>query len=156
VAVGVPVPDDCVPWQRLGAVNPVYWPRFTQALACLGILHHKPEEPWPDSARRAVLVDLVNGVEDWAADAAANALVVAAWTDPACRREVAEVVRARFTAAARAKRQREVTIAGSLAHLVIITPEMPRAALDQANALIKGEAKGESGGSRLRSFLRKP
>lgn len=155
MAHGVPVPDDCVPWQRLRAVNPVYWPRLTQALACLGVLHHKPEEPWRDSARRAVLVDLVNGVEDWAADAAANALVVAAWTDPACRREVAEIVSARFAAAARAKRQREVTIAESLAHLVIITPEMPRAAIDQANALIKREAKTKPGESRLRSFLRK-
>jgi len=141
MAHGVPVPDDCVPWQRLRAVNPVYWPRLTQALACLGVLHHKPEEPWRDSARRAVLVDLVNGVEDWAADAAANALVVAAWTDPGCRADVGEVVGARFAAAAQALTRRPVSIAGSLAHLVVITPQMPPGPVRLARTLIEHEAK---------------
>jgi tetratricopeptide (TPR) repeat protein len=137
---GIPVPDGNLPLQRMRAKNPVYWPRFTQAWACLGVLHHKAEEPWPDSTRRAVLVDLVNGVEDWATDAAANALVVAAWTDPACRADVAEVIGARFAAAGQARTRRQVTIAGSLAHLVLITPEMPQSAVGAALALIKHEA----------------
>jgi hypothetical protein len=122
------------------AHNPVYWPRFTQAWACLGVLHHQAEEPWPVSTRRAVLVDLVNGVEDWATDAAANALVVGAWTDPACRADVAEVIGARFAAAGQTRTRRQVTIAGSLAHLVLITPEMPGSAVSAARALIKHEA----------------
>ena len=139
MAHGVPVPDDNLPWQRMRAHNPVYWPRFTQAWACLGVLHHKPDDPWPGSARRAALVDLVNGVEDWAADAAANALVVAAWTDPACRADVAEIIGARFAAAGQARIKRQVTIAESLAHLVLATPEMPQSAVSAAAALIKDE-----------------
>lgn len=141
IAHGVPVPDGNQPWQRMRAKNPVYWPRFTQAWACLGVLHHRPDEPWPGSARRAVLVDLVNGVEDWATDAAANALVVAAWTDPGCRADVGEVVGARFAAAAQALTRRPVSIAGSLAHLVVITPQMPPGPVRLARTLIEHEAK---------------
>lgn len=163
-AHGVPVPGDNLPWQRMRAQDPVYWPRFAQAWACLGLLHHKPDEPWPDSARRAVLTDLVNGAEDWATDAAANALVVAAWTDPACRDDVAQVVGARFTAAARALARRPVSIAGSLAHLVLVTPAMPRATVSQARELIRQEAaapapSGQSpaaGQPRRRFFPRHP
>lgn len=139
MAHGVPVPDDNSLWQRMRAYNPVYWPRFTQAWACLGVLHHKPDEPWPGSARRTALVDLVNGVEDWATDAAANALVIAAWTDPACRADVAEIVGARFAAAGQARIERQVTIAESLAHLVLAAPEMPQNAVRAAAALIKNE-----------------
>ena len=139
MAYGVPVPDDNLPWQRMRAHNPAYWPRFTQAWACLGVLHHKPDEPWPDSIRRAVLVDLANGVEDWATDAAANALVVAAWTDPACRADVAQVVGARFAAATHARVKRPVTIAESLAYLVLAAPEMPQSTVRAAAALIKRE-----------------
>jgi len=146
IAHGVPVPDDNLAWQRMRTKNPVYWPRFTQAWACLGLLHHMPEQPWPDSTRRAVLVDLVNGVEDWATDAAANALVVAAWTDPACRADVAEIMGARFAAAGRARIKRQVTIASSLAHLVLVTPEMPQSALSAARALIKREAADKPSG----------
>jgi tetratricopeptide (TPR) repeat protein len=140
MAHGVPVPDDNLPWQRMRAQNPVYWPRFTQAWACLGVLHHKPDEPWPGSARRTVLADLVNDVEDWATDAAANALVVAAWTDPACRADVAGIVGARFAAAGQARMKRQVTIAESLAHLILATPQMPGSAVSAAAALIRHEA----------------
>ena len=163
MAHGVPVPDDNGPWQRMRLKNPVYWPRFTQALACLGVLHHQPDETWPDSTRRAVLVDLVNGVEDWATDAAANALVVAAWTDPACRADVADVIRARFAAAAQARARRPVTIAGSLAHLVVVTPEMPDAVVRLARTLIESESAtappgrpATTGRPRRHLFRRKP
>jgi hypothetical protein len=163
MAHGVPVPDDNGPWQRMRLKNPVYWPRFTQAWACLGVLHHQPDETWPDSTRRAVLVDLVNGVEDWATDAAANALVVAAWTDPACRADVADVIRARFAAAAQARARRPVTIAGSLAHLVVVTPEMPDAVVRLARTLIESETAtapparpASTSRPRRRLFGRKP
>lgn len=62
LAHGVPVPQDNTPWQRMRARNPAYWPRFTQAWVCLGLLHHKTSEPWPDSTRRRVLVDLASPV----------------------------------------------------------------------------------------------
>lgn len=43
---------------------------MSQAWACLGLLHHQADEPWPSSTRRQALVDLLSGVEDWATDAA--------------------------------------------------------------------------------------
>lgn len=144
VAHGVPVPLDSTPWQRMRASNPVYWPRYTQAWACLGLLHHQTSEPWPGSARRRVLVDLVRGVEDWTADAALNALVTAAWTDPSIRTDVAGIVGARFADAMHAFRQREVTIAISLAHLVLITPGMPSEAASRARTVIKRASAAET------------
>jgi tetratricopeptide (TPR) repeat protein len=156
LAHGVPVPQDNTPWQRMRACNPVYWPRFTQAWACLGLLHHKTSEPWPDSTRRRVLVDLVRGVEDWAADAALNALVTAAWTDPSIRSEIANIVGVRFVDAMQAFQQREVTIAISLAHLVLITPGMPseaaslaRTVIERASATEPQAAAGAQSGPRL-------
>jgi hypothetical protein len=58
----VPAPDT-PGWQDMQRDDPTYWPRSAQAWACLGLLHHKVDEPWPSSTRRQVLVDL-RGVED--------------------------------------------------------------------------------------------
>jgi len=118
-----PVPDDAN-WQRVHRRNPVYWPRFAQVWACLGLLHHKADEPWLSSTRRSVLVDLARGVEDWITDAALNAMVVAAWVDTDIRDDVVMVVGHRFLDALSAYQQREVTIVQSLAHLVLATPAM--------------------------------
>ncbi len=83
------------------------------------------------------LLGVARGVEDWAADAALNALVTAAWTDPGSRDEIAGIVGARFADAMHARRQREVTIAISLAHLVLITPGMPSGPTSRAVTVIK-------------------
>jgi tetratricopeptide (TPR) repeat protein len=144
LAHGVPVPDDSKPWQGMRAINPPYWPRFTQAWACLGLLHHQTDEPWPDSTRRRVLLDLIRGVEDWVTDAALNALVVAAWIDPGIRTEVTEVVGVRFVQAMQALQQREVTIATSLAQLVLITPGMPADATDLARTVIERRSAADT------------
>lgn len=140
LAHGVPVAEDNAPWQRMRATNPTYWPRFTQAWACLGLLHHRADEPWPDSTRRLVLLDLVRGVEDWAADAALNALVTAAWMDPGIRRDVTDIAGARFLDAMEAFRQREVTIVTSLAHLVLLTPGMPSEVTGLAKTVIERQS----------------
>jgi tetratricopeptide (TPR) repeat protein len=120
----VPPPPPVPWWQRMHDASPVYWPRSAQAWACLGLLHHQADEPWDGSARRAVLVDLLLGVEDWAADAAMNALVVAAWAAPAIRPDVAGLVAERFLAGVQAYQQREVTIIEPMAHLVLAAPGM--------------------------------
>ncbi|MQY09094.1 tetratricopeptide repeat protein [Actinomadura macrotermitis] len=98
--------------------------RSAQVWACLGIAHHRPEQPWEGSERRAVLVDLAFGPEDWVTEAALFALVAAAWTDPQARADVAELVGWRFLAAVRAAQSRAVTVLESLALLVRATPGM--------------------------------
>lgn len=123
MAHAIPVPDTPT-WQQIQRDDPTYWPRSAQAWACLGLLHHKADEPWPSSTRRQVLVDLLRGVEDWATDAAMNALVVAAWADPAIRGDVAGLVTRRFLDGLAASRKRVLTIIGPMAHLVLATPGM--------------------------------
>jgi hypothetical protein len=114
------------------------------AWACLGLLHHKAYEPWLDSARRCVLLDLVRGVEDWATDAALNAMVTAAWADPGIRSDVMEIAVIRFAGAIQAQRQRVVTIAEPLAHLMLITPGIPADVIDVAKMVIKRESATET------------
>jgi hypothetical protein len=116
----LPGPPDTTRWQVLATSTPTYWYRLMQPWVCLGILHHAKDEPWSTSTRRAVLVDLAFGVEDWVADAALFALVTAAYREPAVREEVRQLVRARLDAAEAAPRL--VTIEESLAHLMIVTP----------------------------------
>lgn len=53
-------------WDRLSRL----WERYIQSYRCLGLLHHRPEQPWPASARRQLLVELAYGVEDWITEAA--------------------------------------------------------------------------------------
>lgn len=123
MAHAIPAPDTLA-WQQVQRDDPTYWPRTAQAWACLGLLHHKADEPWPSSARRQVLVDLLRGVEDWATDAAMNALVVAAWADPAIRGDVAGLVATRFLDGLAASQKRAVSIIGPMAHLILATPDM--------------------------------
>lgn len=99
--------------------------RQLQGWACLGLLHHRTAEPWASSTRRRLLVEIAFGAEDWTTEAALYALVTAAWVDPACRADVAELVTARLRALLDARRTRAVTIAASVAQLAFITPGMP-------------------------------
>ena len=118
--VHLPGPPDTQRWQILAQSTPTYWYRLLQPWVCLGLLHHRADEPWAASTRREVLVDLAFGVEDWVADSALFALVTAAYHDPAVRDEVHGLVRARLDAAVAANRL--VTIKESLAQLMLITP----------------------------------
>ena len=106
----------------LAAHDPSVWVRGVQVWACLGLLHHRTDEPWEGSTRRRVLLDLIWGVEDWVTEAALFALVTAAWVDPSVRSDVARVVAERLADAAAVARSRPVPIAASLAHLALAAP----------------------------------
>lgn len=120
----VPVPDTEA-WRKTDSADPTYWRRSAQGWACLGLLHHRPDEPWESSARREVLADLLLGAEDWATDAALYALTVAAWTDPGARGDVAALAARRFTSAAAARERRAVSVIEPMATLVLHIPQMP-------------------------------
>ncbi|MFJ6198311.1 tetratricopeptide repeat protein [Micromonospora sp. NPDC092111] len=122
--------------------DPSLWVRCVQVWACLGLLHHRTDEPWPTSTRRRVLVELVWGVEDWITEAALFALVTAAWVDPSVRPDVAGVVAERLSDVATVARIRPVPIATSLAHLALATPTLDPATAALAHQLLVGPATG--------------
>lgn len=130
-------------WDRL----PGLWERYMQAWCCLGLLHHRPEEPWSTSTRRRLLVELAYGVEDWITEAALYGLIVAAWVDPACRSDVAGLVGTRFLTMRTAAETRPLTIGVSVAQLVCLTPEMPGNTLRDAAKVTAafGEWPGDGG-----------
>lgn len=117
-----PLPADDEQGRYLLDHHPELWIRAVQTFACLGIAHHRTDQPWPDSDRRRVLFDLLEGPEDWVSEAAGFALLTTAWVDPAVRAEVGERLAARLAVAGRAWRTREVTIIGSLCRLVLLCP----------------------------------
>ncbi|MEV1330803.1 tetratricopeptide repeat protein [Micromonospora costi] len=119
-----PEPPASAIGQVLAGQDPSLWVRCVQVWACLGLLHHRTDEPWDGSTRRRVLLDLAWGVEDWTTEAALFALVTAAWVDPAVRPDVARVVAERLGDAAAVARTRPVPIAASLAHLALATPAL--------------------------------
>jgi tetratricopeptide (TPR) repeat protein len=99
--------------------------------ACLGLLHHGTEEPWLDSARRRLLLGLLDGGLDRVTEAALFALVVSAWIDPSARADVAAVVAARLA---------EVggrTGARSVAELALATPDLEPAARQLAAGIAR-------------------
>jgi hypothetical protein len=118
------------------AADPAQWTRCVQVWACLGLLHHRPDEPWPGSTRRRVLVDLAWDVEDWITEAAVFALVVAAWVDAGVRTDVAGLMAERLADAAAVVRQRPMTIGWSLGQLALATPGLEPPARRTARELL--------------------
>ncbi|WP_051451443.1 hypothetical protein [Actinospica robiniae] len=115
-----PPEPSTAPWQNgYAAQAPDVWVRAIQALACLGIAHHQPSQPWVDSVRREVLLDLLDGPEDWVCEAAAFALVAVGWAFPPARDEVASRVIARLRAGTEAAATRPVSILASLCRLAL-------------------------------------
>jgi tetratricopeptide (TPR) repeat protein len=99
--------------------------------ACLGLLHHGAEEPWLDSARRRLLLDLLDGGLDRVTEAALFALVVTAWVDPAARADVSAIVTGRLAEAAARPGAR------SVAELAQATPDLGPAARTTAAGMIR-------------------
>ncbi|MEV6597056.1 tetratricopeptide repeat protein [Actinoplanes sp. NPDC051346] len=128
-------PDDEV-GRALAAHDPGLWRRCAQVWACLGLLHHRTEEPWPFSARRRLLVDLAKGGLDRITEAALFALVTYAWVDPAARSDVANLMSRRLDDAAGS-----AALAWSLAHLALATPNLPPEARERASAIIQAEER---------------
>ncbi|MFE9954298.1 tetratricopeptide repeat protein [Micromonospora sp. NPDC005299] len=142
--LGLLVHPPAAPATALGRVlagqDPSLWVRSVQVWACLGLLHHRTDEPWAESTRRRVLLELVWGVADWVTEAALFALVTAAWVDPAVRADVARMVAERLAGVAAVARERRVPIAVSLAHLALATPDLDPSTRTVADALISGAA----------------
>ncbi|MEH1012855.1 tetratricopeptide repeat protein [Micromonospora sp. CPCC 206060] len=140
--------------------DPTLWVRCVQVWACLGLLHHRTDEPWADSARRAVLLDLVWGVEDWITEAALFALVTAAWVDPSVRPDVARIAAERLADVIAVARRRPVSIAESLARLVLAAPGLDPTVAATARDLITAQSTPAAGTSTptpgvLRRLLRR-
>ncbi len=121
---------------------PAVWVKCVQTWACLGILHHRPDEPWATSSRRRLLADIAYGVEDWTTETALFALITAAWVDPAARSDVRDLVAGRFRAAADASAHRPVTIMPSLVALALATPQLSPDLRDLARRLAAEDGDG--------------
>ncbi|MGW3041636.1 tetratricopeptide repeat protein [Kitasatospora sp. NPDC001159] len=147
VLVHPPLPREDDLGRALLAHQPELWVRAVQAFACLGIAHHRTDQPWEGSERRRVLRDLLLGPEDWVVEAAGFALVAIGWTHPETRADIAELLRQRLEYSARASRSRAVTILRSLAALALAAPWMESADRDLARHLL-AEADGQDGGGR--------
>jgi tetratricopeptide (TPR) repeat protein len=108
------------------------WVRTVQAIACVGILHHRTGQSWMFSTRRRILVDLAFGVEDWITEAALFALVVAAWVDPGARSDVAGLVAARLADVVELGARRRMPLVPSVASLALAAPGLSAAARELA------------------------
>jgi tetratricopeptide (TPR) repeat protein len=140
-----PDPPPTTLGRALAEHDPTLWVRCVQVWACLGLLHHRTDEPWATSTRRQVLVDLVWGVEDWTTEAALFALVTYAWVDPAARADVARVAADRLVDGMTVARDRPVSIIRSLAQLVLATPAMAPAMV-AATQLVFAASEPDRGG----------
>ncbi|WP_026124187.1 tetratricopeptide repeat protein [Nocardiopsis baichengensis] len=118
------------------------WIRRVQAWACLGIAHHRADQPWEGSERRSALIDLAFGPEDWAAEAALLSMAATAWVRPEARKDVAGLVAWRFLLAMEAARTRAVTVLDSFAHLVRAVPDMDPEVLRLAEEALRDDSDG--------------
>ncbi|MFF6958820.1 hypothetical protein [Streptomyces sp. NPDC008317] len=144
-----PQPPDDDQGRFLRDHRPELWIRAVQTFACLGVAHHRADEPWEDSRRRAVLLDLLHGPEDWVNETAAFAMVATAWGDPAVRADVGLRLTERMLDAAKAYQTREVTVLGSLCRLVLLCPWLDDTytslARDLLAAVRRSDAHAEQG-----------
>ncbi|MFI5615356.1 hypothetical protein [Amycolatopsis sp. NPDC051903] len=130
VLVHPPAPPEEPRWWR-----PDVWVRAVQVMACLGISWHRLDQPWRGSERARVLSELCFGPEDWVTEAAAFAMVAAAWMDPQLRQDVGATVAVRWSQAEKASHRRAVTILSSLTELVLACPWLGDQVGDVARAL---------------------
>jgi tetratricopeptide (TPR) repeat protein len=134
-----PAAPDTEVGRALAEHDPALWVRCVQTWACLGLLHHRTDEPWATSTRRRLLVELVWGIEDWTTEAALFALVTYAWVEPTVRPDVAVLVGERLADVAGVVQQRPVTIAWSVAQLALATPDLDPAAVRLAETIVRTE-----------------
>lgn len=136
VLVHPPACRDDEQGRYLAAKFPDLWIRAVQVFACLGIAHHKADQPWLESTRRKVLHDLLFGPEDWVNEAAATALVAIAWVDPSAREDIGTLVIRRFLDGAKAFQSRVVTIMSSLCHFTLACPWLDSDFTDLAHQVL--------------------
>lgn len=128
----VPPPSEV--GKALDKVGGLYWNRMVQAWVCIGILHHRVDEPWQASARRGLLLRLLHGPEDWTVDSAAFALCLAAWIQPQHKAAIAEEIAARYRFAAEAVGRRFTSLHAPLAAIVLACPGMDPQVVAQVKA----------------------
>ena len=122
VLVHPPAPQDA-PWPGGFAMEvPDYWVRSVQTIACVGIAHHRTDQPWLESDRRQLLLQLLHGPEDWVCEAAGMALVAVAWAFPETRADILEWLLNRLGLFLQVAEKRAVTVLGSMCHLVLACP----------------------------------
>ncbi len=147
-----PEPPQSALGRVLSGQDPALWIRCVQVWTCLGLLHHRTDEPWAGSTRRRVLVKLADAGGE-VAEPALFALVTAAWVDPSVRTDVAQLVTARLTAAVG---DGAAPATPSLAHLALATPDLDRhtVALAQTLAGIRPGRRDKPLRRLLRGLLR--
>jgi hypothetical protein len=138
-----PVPQD-TPWPGgLAMQIPDYWVRSAQTIACVGIAHHRADEPWEGSERRRILLALLHGPEDWVCEAAGMALVAVAWSFPEARGDVLEWLLNRLSQLLEVAEKRPVTVLGSMCNLVLACPWLePKGRAFIADVLDRMESEG--------------
>ncbi|WP_354643525.1 tetratricopeptide repeat protein [Kitasatospora camelliae] len=151
-----PDPDGNEHGSLVAARWPDMWVRSVQVFACLGLTHHRTDQPWAGSDRRRLLHDLLFGPEDWVTEAAAVALVVVAWTDPAARQDAAELVAFRTLDAVKASRTRAVTVLGSLCRLTLAMPGLGPEVTGLAREVLAGMAGPEEPDGREKEARARP
>ncbi len=125
--------------RALAEHDPALWGRCAQAWACVGLLHHGTEEPWPESSRRRVLVELAVAGADRITEAALFALVTYAWVDPAARPDVAAFMARRLADIVESDRAGTAAITWSVAQLALATPDLDPDARRLAADVIRAE-----------------
>jgi tetratricopeptide (TPR) repeat protein len=136
-----PTAPDTEVGRALAEHDPELWGRCAQVWACLGLLHHATDEPWPVSDRRRRLVELASQGTDRITEAALFALVTYAWVDPEARADVAALVGMQLTDVAPAGRRPAAAIAWSVAQLALATPDLDETSRELAAALIAAEER---------------
>lgn len=116
------LPPEDGSWEQRWRMHPAFWARMAQAWACVGILHHRPEQPWQGSERRKLLLRLLFGPEDWCVDAAAFALYTSALMNPDQQEDIAAAICARYLHVTRALGLRPTELHRPFAHIVIACP----------------------------------
>lgn len=145
VLVHPPEPADDDQGRYLRDHHPDLWIRAVQTFACLGLAHHRTDQPWNGSDRRRILLDLLDGPEDWVCEAAGFALLAAAWMEPELRVEVGERLAARLAFAARAWRTREVTVLASMCRLALLCPWLEESWYRLAREVLSAVRRAEEG-----------
>jgi tetratricopeptide (TPR) repeat protein len=144
-----PAPADATWPDGFAQKAPDVWLRTVQTVACVGIAHHRPEQPWAGSERRGVLLDLLDGLEDWVCEAAGMALVAVGWTFPEPRGEIAARLLGRLNHAMQAAQTRPVTILASLCRLVLacgwLEPEVGASVRELLAAAVRQDEADEPG-----------
>ncbi|MFZ3467843.1 tetratricopeptide repeat protein [Streptomyces sp. 4.24] len=144
LCVHPPLPLEDEQGARLLGRQPEMWVRAVQVFACLGLAHHRADEPWATSRRRALLVDLLFGPEDWTNEAAGFALLATAWADPTTREDIGARLVDRLLHVGKAWRERDATSLASLSRLVLACPWLPETFLSLAGETLKAATDFDS------------